>query len=68
MLQAPQDAPEDAERAPCVCSIEVQTPQQQAQVVPVGGLHGTRRITGRLHALLYQLGEPVDCGGGRIRL
>lgn len=68
MLQPPQDAPEDAQRAPGVCGIEVQTSQQQEQVVPVGGLHGVRRITGRLHALLHQLGKPVERGGGRIRL
>ena len=61
---APEDAAEEAEDATQVRGREREAVQEQAKMVAVGLLHGTRGIARGGHGLFNEIGEAIELGGG----
>lgn len=66
--QAPDDTPEHAQSASGIRLTPGETAQQQAQIVPVGLLHGWWRVARCGHRIFHDLCEPVERAGISRRL
>ena len=64
-IEPPEDAAKETQKAPCIMWRECQTAHQQAQIMPVGGLHRAWRVTRGLHCLLDQPDEQIQCARRR---
>ncbi len=68
-MQAPEDAPEEAEDAACVEGGEGELAKEHAEIVAIGGLHGGGGVVRGEHGFFNEGGEAIEVavvGGGRF--
>lgn len=61
--QAPKDAAEETKDAASVFGVGVESAEQEAQVMAVGGLHGAGRVFGGEHRLFNDAREEIEFRG-----
>lgn len=63
VLKAVKDAAEEAHHPPYIERRGGETAQQNAQVVTIGRLHGSRRVAGGNHGLFDEAGKTGEVRG-----
>ena len=64
-LKSSENPPEQAQSPAAVLRVQVDPPQNQAKIVPIGILHRVRRVLCCDHNLFNQSGKYVEVAGSR---